>query len=358
MAVRQLSVFLENRTGTLSEVTQALSGQSGQGSDITLTVDAALSEYAYDNMGAKTGTVVLLNYKTGEILVNVSIPTFDPNTVADEEPADTSLVDRAMMGRYPPGSLMKMVTAAAAVQEGLDLTYTCSGEDVINGQRVTCSGGAHGDLTLATAFSKSCNTYFANLSVALGGSRLLTEANKFAFNTEFNFSDIVLYKSSFEVSDNEGDVAWAGIGQYHDLATPMHMAMIAGAIANDGVMMTPRLLERAQAGGYYTYQMSTAQYSRIMTADTARTLQQYMREVVRSGTGTSAAIKNANVYGKTGTAEYVDEDSGEVKNHSWFAGFIDEDEHPYAIAVIFEGAGFGSAHAAPMAAKVLAQAIK
>ncbi len=126
----------------VERIEDLLAGRESQGNDITLTVDAALSEYIYDNMDAKNGCVVVLNYKTGEILANVGIPTFDPTTLGSEEPADTSLIDRATMGRYPPGSIMKIVTASAAIEEGIDLSYECTGQCIIEGQKVTCSGGA------------------------------------------------------------------------------------------------------------------------------------------------------------------------------------------------------------------------
>ena len=331
-------------------------GQDKNGNDISLTIDSELCEYIYDQMDGKKGSVVLLNYKTGEILASVSLPAFDPQTVGKDTPEDTSLVDRATMGRYPPGSIMKIMTAAAAVEEGIDIKYTCTGEDIIEGQKVTCAGGtAHGELTLESAFTKSCNTYFANLAVKIGGQRLLQEASKFGFNKEWNFSDINLYRSNFEVSEEEGDVAWAGIGQYNDLITPMHAAMIAGAIANDGVMMEPKLLKSVDFNGYTQFNYTPAKVGQVTDAATARTIKEYMMEVVKSGTGTSAAIKGTTMYGKTGTAEFVED--GEVKNHSWFAGFIEDSAHPYAIAVIFEGAGYGSRYAAPMAGKVMARAI-
>ena len=334
-----------------------LAGRENQGNDITLTVDAELSEYIYDNMDAMTGCVVVLNYKTGEILANVSIPTFDPTTLGEEEPVDTSLVDRATMGRYPPGSIMKIITASAAMEEGIDLSYECTGECIIEGQKVTCSGGAHGALTLESAFTKSCNTYFANLSVKIGGSRLKKQAEKFGFNQQFKFAgdEIELYPSNFEVTGNEGDIGWAGVGQYNDLVTPLHAAMIAGSIANDGVMMEPKLLKSVDFNGYTQFNYTPAKVGQVTDAATARTIKEYMMEVVKSGTGTSAAVKGTPMYGKTGTAEFVED--GEVKNHSWFAGFIEDSAHPYAIAVIFEGAGYGSRYAAPMAGKVMARAI-
>lgn len=336
----------------LGRVDDVLAGKTHAGSDVTLTIDSELSEYIYDNMEARNGSVVVMNYKTGEVLASVSIPTFDPSTLEDDTPQDTSLVDRATMGRYPPGSIMKVVTASAAIEEGIDIKYTCTGEDIIEGQKVTCVKN-HGEQTLTEAFENSCNTYFANLSIKIGGQRLLAQAEKFGFNQDYNFSDVILYKSGFEVSNNEGDVAWAGIGQYNDLITPMHAAMIAGAVANDGVMMEPKVLRDVDLA---SFRFSPSVYKKVLDADTAALVKEYMRNVVTKGTGTSAAVKGMNIFGKTGTAEFYED--GEVKNHSWFIGFTDDPDHPYSIAVIFEGAGFGSRYAAPMAGKVLKQAVK
>ena len=340
------TIFARYLYGSDNDISNIISGSAGKGSDITLTIDSKLSEFIYDHMDEHTGSVVVMNYKTGEILASVSIPTFDPETLADEEPQGTSLVDRATMGRYPPGSVMKIVTAAAAAENGIDITYTCKGVDIIEGQRVTCVS-EHGEQTLEEAFANSCNCYFAHLANEIGGTTLKAEADKFAFNTEFNFSDVVLYKSNFELSGNRGDLAWAGIGQYTDLVTPMHVCMMAGAIANDGRMMTPKLLR--SVGDELV--LSPSIYKQVTDSDTAKKIKEYMRKVVSSGTGKSAEISGATMYGKTGTAEY--EEDGEVKNHSWFAGFIDSDTKPYAIAVIGEGAGYGSKYAAPLAGEIM-----
>ena len=190
---------LEEDVATLLE--QILSGEEtgGQGQDITLTIDAALSEYIYKKMEGRRGSVVVLNYKTGEILASISILTFDPITVKTDELEESALVDRATMGRYPPGSIMKIVTASAATEQGLDPTYTCTGSDIIGGQFVTCTK-AHGEQNLEEAFANSCNTYFANLSIKLGGSTLKKQAEKFGFNKNFDYSDFTLYRSNFEVS--------------------------------------------------------------------------------------------------------------------------------------------------------------
>lgn len=337
-----------------SRINDAVSGGSSIGSNITLTIDSALSEYIYDNMNARDGSVVILNYRTGEIIASVSIPTFDPEELlSGEPPEESSLVDRATMGKYPPGSTMKIVTASAALKANIDISYTCKALEVIEGQRITCVK-KHGKNDLKGAFAKSCNTYFAMLSLELGGDKLSEAAQDFGFNTDFNFSDINLYASSFENSLNKGDIAWAGIGQYKDLITPMHTAMISGAVANGGVMMEPRLLKKVGNES----ETQPKEYAQVMDSGAADKLKEYMLEVVNSGTGTSAklGIKGVSMYGKTGTAEFTED--GKIKNHSWFTGFVDDESHPYAIAVIYEGAGFGSKQAAPSAAKFMKKALE
>lgn len=135
----------------------------------------------------------------------------------------------------------------------------------------------------------SCNCYFARLSNEIGSQKLLATANRFGFNVDWDFDDIVLYESNFELSSSEGDIAWAGIGQYNDLITPMHACMIAGTIANDGNMMVPKLLYKAvNENGRQTYQMQEETYSNVLEAETTQTIKEYMKNVVKSGTGTSA----------------------------------------------------------------------
>ena len=317
------------------------------GKDVTLTIDAELSRYIYKEMKGKRGSVVVLNYKTGEIISSVSILTFDPVTVNKDDLEDTALVDRATMGRYPPGSVMKIVTASKAVDMGIDMEYECTGEAVIGGQKVTCKH-AHGKQDLAEAFTNSCNTYFAELSVKIGGNGLLSQAERFKFNKTFKYSDFTLYRSNFEVSSEKGDIAWAGIGQYNDLVTPTHAALIAATIANDGVMPELKLVKKV--GDTENMSWNLISQDRIISPATAGRLKEMMKKVVEEGTGTSAKIPGFNVCGKTGTAEYTE--GGEIKNQSWFVGFLDG-EKPYAVAVILEGAGYGSSAAAPLAKKVL-----
>ena len=184
---------------------------------------------------------------------------------------------------------------------------------------------------------------------------MLETANEFAYNYNFQFPNLTLYNSQFEVSGNMGDLAWAGIGQYNDLVTPMHNMLIAAGVANGGTVMQPNTLKDVRYGGVSSYTYTPTAFRSIMPQDVAAQIAGYMRNTVESGTATSANIGNATVCGKTGTAEYVED--GETKNHSWFVGYVQDAAHPLAIAVIGEGEGFGSAYAAPLAGKILEHAI-
>ena len=337
------------------------SAQSGQkGGDVYLTIDADLCEYIYDNMNSDPGAVVLMNYETGEILGSVSKPTFDPYTAKDDtDETGAKFINRVTQGLYPPGSTMKIVTAAAAIENGVTgLEIDCTGSDIIEGQKITCpKKGGHGHVDLESAFEKSCNIYFGKLAVELGDDAMLKTADQFAFNYNFKFPDFTLYNSQFVVSGTKGDLAWAGIGQYKDLITPMHNMMISAGVANGGTIMQPNTLKDVKYGGTSSFSYTPTAFREIMPQDVSAQLTEYMRNTVTSGTATSADIGGLTVCGKTGTAEYVDQDTGETKNHSWFVGFLEDSAHPLAIAVIGEGAGFGSSYATPLAGKILEKAV-
>lgn len=342
--------------GILDRFASAFEG-SERGGDIYLTIDADLCTYIYENMEFN-GAVVLMNWQTGEVLAMVSAPTFNPEAISEEnEESGSQYVNRATQGRYPPGSTMKIVTTAAALQNGItDLTVDCTGSAVIAGQRITCPrSSGHGREDLAGAFEDSCNIYFAELAVRLGAGRLTAAADSFLFNHEWNFADFVMLASSYSAGSNDGDLAWSGIGQYKDLITPMHDMLIAAAVANAGSMMTPQTLLDVRYGGRSAYTYTPLNTALIMDAGTAGTLTSLMRQTVLEGTATSADIGAAAVCGKTGTAEYTD--NGEIKNHSWFVGFSQDPGHPLAVGVILEGAGYGSRYATPLAAKTLSRAI-
>lgn len=341
--------------GTITRIVDAVSGSERKGSDITLTIDAKLSASAMDALDGRNGSVVVMNYKTGEILASVSSPSFDPADMSEflEGGGGSELVNRAFTGLYPPGSIFKMVTAAAMIENDMaDFKTDCKGSTTIAGHKITCWDD-HGEVDLEDAIEHSCNVYFAEASEELGIRALKAEADKFLFNKELLFDDVVMEESVYEAPDNKIDLAWSSIGQYHDLITPLHACMIAGSIANDGVMMEPKLLLKVTDGTKQTY-MLEPKSAATPTSD-SQVLKDMMISVVKNGTGKGAAVKGYTVGGKTGTAEIAGEEENAA--HAWFIGFLADEDHPLAIAVIMEKAGSGGKNAAPAAGKVLEKAI-
>jgi len=393
-------------------VSEVFSGKTKEGSDVSLTIDANLSEYVYDMMDENYGAIVVMNYKTGEILASVSQPTFDPKYMAEylsgeRELASSGMVNRVTMGKYPPGSTFKIVTLVAALRyiDGVeDRLFECDGPlvfDAATGKylpdvhiseaedkvlaaatpnpeispEITPDPGSpsaqtskysyvrdyqsdyHGEITLKEAFRKSCNHVFAQLAMEIGSKRMQQVAEELGFNEDFLFEDMVVYSSSYEKAKTDYDLAWSGVGQYTDLATPLHMCMISAAIANDGIMMEPKLLRNViSPQGTVTKTLSTKIHSAKLSVYELEVLQEYMLSVVESGTGTRVQIDGYEVGGKTGTAEISSDKN--VKTHAWFTGFVKDDDHPLAIAVIMEKAGSGGSVAGPIAAKVLEKAIE
>jgi peptidoglycan glycosyltransferase len=346
--------------GIMDKFLGAAAGSETRGGDVYLTIDANLSEYIYNNMDYN-GAAVLMNYQTGEILASVSVPTFDPENIkSDTDDAGSKYVNRAVQGRYPPGSTMKLVTTACAVENGVTTHETdCTGTKTIAGQKITCpTSGGHGHVNFDSAFTRSCNIYYAELANLLGESSMKSTAERMGFNQSFDFTDINVSKSSYEAPNNDGDLGWAGIGQYKDLVTPMHNMLISAGVANGGTVMEPKTLLDVRYGSRSGYTFRSNTYRSIMSSGTAQQVGVLMRQTVDHGTATSANIGGATVCGKTGTAEYYDNEAGAVKNHSWFVGYVEDSSHPLAIAVILEGAGFGSAHATPLAGQIFSKAIE
>lgn len=343
---------------TIGKIQDLLSGDETGGSDVTLTIDAKLCDTALAAMGDYHGAVVVMNYETGEILASVSAPTFDPANMDQfiNGGGGSELVNRAFNGLYPPGSTFKLITAAALIENGLDdFTTECDGSTTIGGNEIACTG-EHGDVDLTKAIARSCNVYFAEAAQELGAAKLAAETKKFLFNTDMDFNDLVMTGSVYDKPSGSVDTAWSSIGQYHDLVTPLHACMIAGAIANDGVMMEPKLLLSVSGGASSGYTFSPAVAARPIDATVADELTEMMIACVTSGTGKKAAIDGYVIAGKTGTAEVAGEEGNQ--SHAWFVGFIDDPDHPICIAVVLEYAGSGGSHAAPVAQEVLKMALK
>lgn len=290
----------------------------------------------------------------------VSKPSFNPARDM-EELQDESLLNKGSFGRYPPGSVMKVVTAAAALEsiENIEeYTVECNGSTEIGGVKINCYGQeAHGKIKLRQAMEISCNAYFAQLSLDLGWKALRQISEDFGFNKDFLFPDIKIIKSILPLTrntDNE-ELTWSSIGQGKVLATPLHMALIASSVANEGAMPEPRLIHAVQdRKGNIHLQPQKKALSYPITSETAKALTNIMVSTVENGTGNRARIPGMLIAGKTGTAEITEEQAP----HAWFIGFAPADKPSLAIAIILENAGTGGGKAAPLAGEILKEAAR
>jgi len=360
----QASYLLGFETSLSERINALLRGETRRGDDVTLTVDSALCTeitraFATNgNTAGKSGAAVVMNYKTGEVLALVSLPVFDPANLTDKDRANPQhpFWNRALQSTLPPGSTFKIITAAAALANMADATehlYECTGATQVMDQLIHDYGKAqHGTLNLERAFTVSCNNAFSQCALILTDNVLRATAENFGFNDNFLFRDFVVENSIYPTTGrNAVQVAWSGVGQSQVGATPLHMCMVAASIANEGVMMEPRLLAKVQSpAGVVRLRYSQKVYARVCDTQTARTLDQFMKNVVSKGTGTAARVNGLTIAGKTGSAEGAID--GKDATHAWFVGYIAQPELPYALCVLVEGGGSGGSVAAPIAARI------
>ncbi len=338
-----------------------ITDQKNRGDTAVLTINSKLQDAAYDAMDDYQGAVIALDPDTGKVLCMVSQPTFDPNTLADDwdsivsDETSSVLLNRATQGKYPPGSTFKIVTALEYLNEGgkADAPYNCEGEFSFEGTTIHCyKGKVHGEQNFTNAFANSCNSAFAEIGLNLDVKQYGKLCDRLLFNKKLPTKIADAGKSSFVLSkdDNSSMLMQTAIGQGDTLVTPLHMAMIASAIANDGTLYKPYTLDKIQSpGGAIVMPYFKSRYGDIMSKEEAGNLKWLMRSVVTDGTGSALMTDKYDAYGKTGTAEFS---SNKDEAHSWFVGFAEKDGKKIAIAVVMEGAGSGSAHAVPLAKSV------
>ena len=360
------ATLLDISTSLVDRLSELFNSARHTGGSIQITVDGPLQAYIAEAFPeGYRGAVCVTNYRTGEILAMVSMPNYDPNDLAvrtDAQVEDTAYLNRCLQGLYTPGSIFKIVTLASALTNDAAVAgqrFNCAGEWAYEGGHIVCaSGAAHGSVDLEAAFKKSCNVTFGKLAYQLGQERLRATAERFGFNENFKFGDFLVYNSAFpENVGNMNGLVWAGIGQGEVLVTPLHMAMISGTVANGGVMMKPWLIRRvANSVGKTTSAGEPRAYREVLTPEVAGTIAEYMYQTVKSGTATRAAVKGYPVCGKTGSAQVSDDK--DVETNAWFTGFVYDDAHPYAIAVVIEGGGAGARMPSELAAKALKKTIE
>ena len=335
-----------------------LTGTTGGGHRVQLTLDAQLNQVAYDALDGRKGTVGIYNYKTGEILCMVSAPAFDPADPPEIEDGDERYdgvyMNRFLSSTFTPGSVFKTVTAAAALENLPDLlerTFVCTGSSQIGADTITCPY-VHGTMDFYEAMASSCNCTFAQLAVELGSETLQRYAQSAGLLSSQSISGIETATGTYDVSDTASNVGWSGVGQYDDLVNPCALMTMMGAIAGGDTARQPYLLQQeTNLSGSHVYATGTSSSISLWTESTCRTLQKILRNNVTSNYGQSQ-FGDLAVCAKSGTAEVG---TGSAP-HSWFAGFVADEELPLAFVVLVENGGGGASVAGRIAARVLNEA--
>lgn len=354
-----LSAFAQKLTG-YNLIFGAFGAEQG-GNNLYLTIDAHLNEVAYQALGGKKGAVAVYNYKTGEILCLVSAPAYDPMNIPSDleenEKYEGAYLNRFLSSTFTPGSVFKTVTLAAALEEIPDLesrTWTCEGSTQIGEGVVTCTS-AHGEQDIREALANSCNGVFGQLAVELGGDTLERYAEKAGLTSSYSINGISTAKGSFSFGDDVSttDLAWAGVGQYHDSVNPCALMIYMGAIANGGKAAVPCLIQKVESQGLPSLPQFTRKTKTLISSDTAETVAEMMMNNVQTAYGTKR-FPNMELGAKSGTAEV----GAEEKPHAWFTGFLKNEEAPYAFVVLVENGGSGADVAGTVASKVLKAALE
>jgi peptidoglycan glycosyltransferase len=354
---------------------EELVGHEREGDDVRTNLDPEAQRVALQALGAQTGAVVALEPSTGRVRVMVSNPTFDPNEWEERQAelnraSGSPLFNRATQERYPPGSTMKVLTAAAALDSGEytpDSVVSGSSPKTIGGVPLSncCAEGSgdYGPLSLTQALTSSVNTVWAEVGETLGRGTMLEYMEKFGFMSDPPLdyphgqmveSGVVMKGGKLANEDDGFDVGRVAIGQGGEegqaQATPLQMAMVAATVGNDGVRMKPRLTARVvDKDGRVRDTIDPSEAERVLKTESADQLQAMMESVVQSGTATTAQIPGVRVAGKTGTAE-----RGDGTNNAWFITFAPADDPEIAIAVVVENtSGQGGQVAAPIAKRVM-----
>jgi penicillin-binding protein A len=333
------------------------------GDDVYTTLDPKAQRLAYQLLGNQAGSVVALDPRTGAVKVMAAVPSYDSN-----HPDVGSTFNRSTQGQYPPGSTFKVVTATAAIDSG---KYTPN--SMVNGKSpITVSGvplsndnnQAFGTIDLTTALTFSVNTVWAQVAEHVGRPTMTKYMKRFGFYSvpPLDYPTDEMTKSRpfsnkgrpFAPGSPNEDIGRIGIGQGGLLVTPLQMAMVAGAVANHGTLMKPRLTDKiVDQDGRTVQTINPSVYHQVMSASTAQQLTQMMKKVVDEGTGTAAQLGGISVAGKTGTAQVGLQGSGLTQ--PWFIGFAPIEDPKVAIAVTVErsNGGFGGTVAAPIARDII-----
>ena len=354
--------LLTSNAPVSEKLQKEMAGIRNTGDSIYTSLRPDLQRVCYSALGDYKGAAVVMEAKTGRILAMVSKPDFDPNTVSENwaqvsgDDENSPLVNRATQGLYPPGSTFKIVTLHEYMREHPtdfeSYSYDCTGKITVGDSTIECyHGSVHGHEDLLNSFADSCNTSFTNIGLSLDIPELSDTADRLLFGRVIP-TDLAYSRSKFSLSSasDTKTVMQTSIGQGGTLITPLHLALITQAIANDGTMMKAQeIVKKTNYLGALIKEYKPEEYKKIMTENEASEMTEYMKQVCITGTGKKLAGLSYAVAGKTGSAEF-----GNVKgaSHSWFTGFSNPDDPDIVVTVIMENGGSGSENAVPAAKKI------
>ncbi|MEV0904988.1 peptidoglycan D,D-transpeptidase FtsI family protein [Streptomyces hokutonensis] len=377
--------LLDGTDSGLKTVMDTVTGERTAPGNVVTTIDPDVQKAAYKALGDKKGAAVAIDPTTGKILAVVSTPSYDPSSLTDANTAaaawkqlnadpDKPLTNRALRQPLPPGSTFKLVVAAAALEDGLYSSvdekttspspYTLPG--TVTPLKNESSSAPCTNASIRVALQYSCNTVFAKMAVDLGQDKVRAMAEKFGFNDDKLDIPVRAYPSVYPSNMNQSSTALTGIGQYDVTATPLQMAMVSAAIANDGKLVSPHMVsETTDSGGdvVHNYDDSTTT-KEIVSSHTAQQLQSAMQTVITDGTGTNARIAGVTVGGKTGTAQHGE--NNDQSPYAWFTSYGKSDStgKEVAVAVVVEQSDAarseisGNGLAAPVAKAMMKAAVQ
>lgn len=367
----------QNSSQFFEQISALLSGNPVKGASIELTIDPVVQKAAWDALGNKKGAVVAIDPKTGNILAMVSKPGFDANKLAVHsgneananyqsyiDDKDNPLLNRAANELYAPGSIFKIVVATAAIESGhykADSPFPNPPKFMLPGTSVYVQNSGEGKcggqstVTIADALRFSCNVPFAQLGIALGQDRIRAQAELFGFGKKVKFpmtSTASVYPSDMD----EAQTGLSAFGQFDVRTNPLQMAMVSAAVANQGVLMKPNLIENVLSSNLSVLAQPQPEiFSQAMSKETAATIRDMMIGAVSRGVSSNGRITGVEVAGKTGTAQ-----NGKGQPYTlWFTGFAPAKNPQVAVAVVIaDGGGLGqggvgNSLAAPVARKVM-----
>lgn len=336
---------------SMNRIVDVLTGRRPTGANISTTLHTGAQKAAIKALGESRGAVVALNYETGEVLALVSTPTYDPNELASADTGSAGkrwgellnakkepLKNRAVREVYPPGSTFKLITAAAAIENGVQPDQELESPPSLRlpnsshsmGNSTNCGGDK---TTLERALATSCNTAFGKLGLDLGADKMKDMAERFGFNQDQLF-DIQAAKSRYPTDADKAQTALSAIGQFDVASSPLQMAQVVAAIANDGKMMQPYIVDTVKTRDLQVLSATKpTEMGKPISEATAKQLQKMMQTVVNEGTGRAARIDGVTIGGKTGTAQTAPD----RPPYAWFVGYAEDPK--VAIAVFVEDAG-------------------